>query len=97
MDKTIYYNELYDLYHGLLTEKECECFVDYFAEDLSLSEIAENKNVSKNAIHKTLKTVVEKLDYYEEQLKLYGMKQQINKIKNLPTKEDIVEALDEII
>lgn len=97
MDKTIYYNDLYDLYHGLLTEKECATFMDYFGEDLSLSEIAENNNVSKNAIHKMLKTVMEKLDHYEKELKLYQIKQKIKKIKKLSTKEEIVQAMDELI
>lgn len=97
MDKTIYYNDLYDLYHGLLTEKECSCFMDYFGEDLSLSEIAENNNVSKNAIHKMLKTVMEKLDHYEKELKLYQVKQEIKKIKKLSTKEEMIQAIDELI
>ena len=40
-------------------------FKDYYIDDLSLKEIAENGHVSRNAIYKIVKKVEEKLDYYE--------------------------------
>ena len=46
---------LYDLDSNLLTEKQKNYFEDYYFMDLSLAEIAENNNVSRNAIHKRLK------------------------------------------
>lgn len=45
--------------------------------NLTQEEIAENYKVSKNAVSKTLKEVKEKLDYYEEKLKLYHNKEKI--------------------
>jgi len=70
MEKFVKYNKLFDCYGKLLTEKERNCFQDYYEEDLSLQEIAENNKVSRSAIHKMLKNVEEKLDFYEENLKL---------------------------
>ena len=70
MEKFVKYNKLFDCYEKLLTSKERDTFKEYYEEDLSLQEIADNNNVSRSAIHKTIKTVEEKLDFYEKNLKL---------------------------
>ena len=80
MDKTIYYNYLYDYYGSLLTERQRSYYEDYYFSNLSLSEIAENNKVSRNAVHNQLKIVVEKLEFYENNLKLYEKSQKIGKI-----------------
>ncbi len=77
MDKKIYLNNLYDYYGCLFTEKQQEYFENYYFEDLSLSEIAENNGVSRNAVHGQIKIVEEKLLFYEEKLKLYEKAQKI--------------------
>ena len=80
MDKTIYYNNLYDYYGLLLTDKQREYYEDYYFNDLSLAEIAENNNVSRNAIHNQLKIAIEKLEMYEKTLKLYEKRLKILEI-----------------
>lgn len=70
MDR-IYLNDLFDLYQKLLNEHEQNVFKEYYQEDLSLKEIADNFKVTRNAIHKTLKKVEDKLSTYEEKLELY--------------------------
>ncbi|MBR1417205.1 MAG: hypothetical protein IJ572_05240 [Bacilli bacterium] len=86
MDR-IYLNDLFDLYRDLLSEKECLVFIDYYQNDLSLKEIAENNNVTRNAIHKNLKNVENKLLTYEEKLNLYKKRKQI---LELIDKNDII-------
>ena len=81
----VYLNDLYDIYSDLLTDKEKEIFEDYYQNDLSLSEISENNSVTRNAIHKTIKLVEEKLNNYENKLNIYKKKQDI--IKLLDNKE----------
>ena len=76
---------LYDYYGELLTDKQKKYFKDYYFDNLTLSEISENYNISRNAIHKSLKEIEEKLLYYEEKLKLY---EKNNKIKKLITNLD---------
>lgn len=71
MDKMIYLNNLYDYYSELFTDKQKEYFEDYYFNDLSLSEIAENNTVSRNAVHGQIKIIEEKLEYYENTLNLY--------------------------
>ena len=85
MDELVYYNELFDYYGELLTEKQKEYFKFYYFDNLSLSEIAEENKVSRNAVSKTLKEVKEKLDSYESILKLYSNK---NKIKEIISSEE---------
>lgn len=96
MDKTIYYNNLYDYYGSLLTDKQREYFEDYYFNDLSLAEIAEKLNVSRNAAHGQIKNVIEKLDYYEESLKLYEKQLKIMKILDkvdMKIKKEIEELI----
>ena len=96
MDKTLYLINLYDYYEELLTEKQREYFKDYYFDNLSLSEISENKKISRNAIHKVLKETENKLNHYEEILKLYKKSLKIKEIiKNIDkkTKEKIEELI----
>ena len=62
MHDVIYFNELYDIYGKLLTEKQREYFEDYYFNNLSFSEMAENYNVSRNAIFKQIHIVTDKLE-----------------------------------
>ena len=96
MESRIYYGILYDFYGELLTQKQRSYFEDYYFQNLTLSELSENYEVSRNAIHKQLKEVTEKLDYYESILKLKEKKDSlINVLKKMP--EEYQKQLLEII
>ncbi len=96
MDNRIYLIDLYDYYSNLLTEKQQEYFEDYYFDNLTLSEISENKEVSRNAIHKQLKEVVAKLETYENKLELYNKSLKIKElIKDLDSK--VQERIKELI
>jgi len=92
----IYYVELFDYYGELFTDKQKEYFMDYYFNNLTLQEIAENNNVSRNAVHKNIKDINKKLDYYEEKLKLCSNKKIIQElIKDID--KDIKEKIEELI
>lgn len=93
MKDLVYYNELFEIYASLLTDKEKDAFKDYFYEDLSLSEIAENKEVSRAAVSKMVNNVIDKLKYYESILHKHEM---IEKIKNTLDKNNVDEIKKEI-
>ena len=76
----IYYASLFDYYGDLFTDKQKEYFIDYYFNNLTLQEIAENNNISRNAVHKNIKDVTEKLDYYESKLNLYSNKKKIKEL-----------------
>ncbi len=66
--KDLIYLQLWDAYGALLTETQREICEKYYLYDLSLSEIAEEKGISKQAVSDALKTSRELLDSYEEKL-----------------------------
>ena len=71
MNESVYLTILFDYYEKLLDEKDRECFKAYYFDNLSLGEIAELVDISRNAVHKRLKKTEEKLKYYEEVVGLY--------------------------
>ena len=77
---------LFDIYESLLTDREKEIFKYYYYEDLSLSEIGENLNITRTGVFNTLKKVEEKLIQFEASLKLMNIK---NTLKGLLDESDI--------
>ncbi len=69
-----YYNDLYDLYNKLLTEKQGKYFVMYYQKDYSLKEIADYYHVSRNAVYDLIKVTKVKLEQFEKALNLYKNK-----------------------
>ena len=66
--KDLRYLQLWDAYGPLLTDSQREICEKYYLYDLSLSEIAEEKGITKQAVSDALKTSRELLDSYEEKL-----------------------------
>lgn len=79
---------LLDIYGKLLTDKQFDMLNDYYNNDLSLAEIAENENITRQAVRDNLKKGEKKLFYYEEKLEI--MK------KNEKQEEQIASILSEI-
>ena len=71
----------------MLTEKQRQYFEDYYFDNLSLSEISDNHDISRSAVSKQLKDIISKLEFYEDKLNLYEKGIQIKKIiSNLDNK-----------
>lgn len=91
---------LLDYYKPLLTEKQKKYLVDYFEEDLSLTEIAEMNEVSRQAVYdnikrgcKILRDYEDKLNFYKKDRKLY--KELVNLRKNF-TKENLNKIIEKM-
>ncbi len=97
MDKYLYLNELYDFYKELFTIKQREYFEEYYFENYSLSEIAENNRVSRNAVFNQLKIVEKKLYEYEEKLKLKTKKEQIKELLKEHIDDKLLNRIDDIL
>ena len=96
MDKKIHLNILYDYYGELFTDKQKSYFESYYFNDLSLSEIAENNKVSRNAVHSQIKIVEEKLEFYEKTLRLNEKNKRIREIiSNLD--ENVKGKIEELL
>ena len=70
LEKTQRVNLLMDCYGDLLTDKQRQYLSLYYEEDFSLSEIAEDLMVSRNAVYDKLKRAVASLEEYESKLHL---------------------------
>ena len=64
------YSLLYDYYGALLTERQREVFELYYEKDLSLSEVAENLKISRQAVQRAFKKAGEELEGFQEKLGL---------------------------
>lgn len=69
MEEKVKISMLCEFYGKLLTEKQYELINDYYNNDLSLSEIAENNNITRQAVRDIIKKGEKKLFEYEEKLK----------------------------
>lgn len=70
LEQRVRLGRLFDAYGSLLTEKQQKCLELYFYDDLSLAEIADELEVSRQAIHDLIKRVEHILERYESKLAL---------------------------
>ncbi len=94
MEDFIYYNNLYDLYGDLLTEKQKKYFEDYYFHNLSFSEMADQYDVSRNAVFRQIHITTSKLEEYENKLGLLLKK---NKLLEIADKMSDAKLKEEII
>ena len=107
MDKNVKISILLEIYGKVLTTIQYQFLDDYYNSDLSLSEIAENKNITRQAVRDNIKKGENKLLELEEKLKIMQktMKQEkkiadilseITKIQTQFSDEQIAEMLEHI-
>lgn len=68
MEEKIKISILCQIYGKLLTEKQYQILDDYYNNDLSLSEIAENNNITRQAVNDVINKGKNKLIEIEEKL-----------------------------
>ena len=96
MEEVIYYNNLYDLYGVLLTDTQRKYFEDYYFNNLSLGEMADNYGVSRNAIFKQIHIATKKLEEYEEKLKFFDKLNKLNKIVDIKGNKELKEEIENL-
>lgn len=100
MDKNIQIGLLYEFYGNLLTEKQAYVINSYYNDDLSLSEIADELEITRQGVRKHLIEAEKLLNNYEEKLGLMNkflenrnelkhIYEELNKLKNKYNDEDI--------
>ncbi|MBR5990367.1 MAG: sigma-70 family RNA polymerase sigma factor [Bacilli bacterium] len=95
--------ELFDSYGELLTKTQQDLFKEYYLYDLSLSEIAEDRGISRSSVNDTLKKAIAKLEELESKVKLIKIKKSLQKrIEKLEKaneneKEEALDSLKEYI
>ena len=101
LDEFVEIANLLEIYSSLLSEKQKEYLEDHFENDLSLSEIAKNNNVSRQAIYDNIKRGMALLYDYESKLKVYQMKKNIREelvnLKEDFTKENLEKIIENLL
>ena len=90
--KTDYINSLLDIYVELLTPYQQEIMDLYYQEDLSLKEIADEKEISRNAVFTLINRVEKILINYEEKLHLLDKRRRIQDELDSETNIDVLKA-----
>ena len=102
LEKTMRMNYLYDFYQMLLTDKQRSYMSLYYLDDYSLGEIADEYEVSRQAVYDNIKRTEAMLEEYEAKLMLLKKFQQRQKlIDQLKERADentmaIIAALEEL-
>ena len=78
IEKTIYFIDLLNLYGKLLSHKQEKVMRDYFENDLTITEIGENNNISRQAVYDAITKGQNKLLEYEKKVGAYS---EIKKLK----------------
>ncbi|MCC5893112.1 putative DNA-binding protein [Exiguobacterium sp.] len=76
LEKTNRMNYLFDFYQALLTPKQRNYMSLYYLDDFSLGEIAEEFEVSRQAVYDNIKRTEMMLEQYEEKLELFTKHEQ---------------------
>ena len=75
MERLYYIAKLYDLYGGVLREKQRACLRLHIAEDLSLAEIGEELGITRQAAHESIRRAERALIEMEDALGLLARQQ----------------------
>lgn len=92
LEKKFVYSILYDYYGDLLKDSQANIIDLYYNQDYSLSEIAEDMNISRQGVHDALKRAEKSLVEYEEKIKLHEKNE-----KYIRAAENIVKLASSII
>lgn len=87
MEKIVVQGLLYDFYGELLTEHQRQIYEDFVLNDLSPSEIAQERGISRQGVHDLIKRCNRILEDYEKKLhlvaKFMSIREKVGRIQNL--------------
>ena len=93
MDTNVRMNWLLDFYGAMLTERQKTVMEMHYSDDLSLSEISETLNITRQAVHDSVKRAESTLINLEEKLGLLKRYFDIGKkIEELKEKAEIIKG-----
>ena len=100
IEQIIKVSQPYDLSSELLSQKQKQYLNDYFFNDLSLTEISENYEISKQAVSNNIKRTIIELEQFEEKLNLIKLNNErlflLNEIRKLTDNEEILDYIEQL-
>lgn len=98
LDDVVRLNELFDAYGELLTNYQRDVLSDFLKYNLTFSEIAENRKVSRQASFMVLNKCIKKLEDFEEKVGALKAKKEykenVSKALSLLEKGNTQSAID---
>ena len=88
MDNILEKTLLLDFYGMLLTDKQREMYEMKYNDDMSLTEIAEEFNITRQGVSEAIKSAENTMHDYEDKLNL---------VKRFKSLEDIISKLEKVI
>ena len=103
MEKILEQTLLYDFYGELLTQHQRQVYEDVVLNDFSLSEVAENRGISRQGVHDMIRRCNRSLEEYESKLhlveKFLAIRENVEQIRRLtrnPEEQPIPEVMARI-
>ena len=97
------YGQLFEIYQNLLSEDRQKIMANYFQFNMTLAEIASERNVSRQAVLDAIKKSCKKLDDVEKKLCLktkreqfFKVLQELAKLGNKKVKQKVEEIIRKI-
>ncbi|MCR5800021.1 MAG: YlxM family DNA-binding protein [Lachnospiraceae bacterium] len=101
MERIVEQGLLYDFYGALLNEHQRDIYEAYVYENLSLSEIAVSKGISRQGVHDLIKRCDKSLEDYENRLHLVAkfmvIRKDIEKIEELSKQDEVRDLAEKIL
>ncbi|MGI5842062.1 MAG: YlxM family DNA-binding protein [Christensenellales bacterium] len=97
IEKNVRICDLFDIYGCFLSEKQQKLINEYYFLDNSLSEIAENNGISRQAAFDSLSKSEKKLEEFEEKLSLLQIKKALLKFDENKNAEEILLLIKNLI
>lgn len=96
LESTLRYSELLSLYQNLLSTTQKEILEDYYLYNLSFSEIAENRHISRAAVEDAIKKGKKKLEMYEMEICSLKVLTELRELKHKTTDKEFIKDIEEI-
>ena len=101
MEEFVKRSLLYDFYGDLLTERQKEIYGAYVQDDLSLAEIAQEYQISRQGVYDLIHRVTATLEGYEEKLQLVEkfleVKTKVKEIENCRSLKEAKQTAEHIL
>ena len=97
LDKNIRICNLFDIYGHMLSKKQQEMIKEHFYQDCSLTEIAQNQNISRQAVLDAITKSTNKLEDYESKLHLLNIKSSVIKLEGTKQDKKILNHIKSIL
>ena len=95
------YGRLFDLYGDLLSADRQKIMSDYFEFNMTLAEIAQEKNISRQAVLDAIDKSCEKLKEFENVLQIYAkrnaLRADLSELLSLTESKELKEKVEEIL